>query len=78
MTATVAAPWKLHCAWCSFYLYVGARGMRGNDPGAGVEAANLMRDHIETEHDQTWPVYLRSLDLPRNSEQTPEPSPREQ
>lgn len=32
--------------------------MRGKDPGAGIEAANYMRDHIEVDHDRTWLEFL--------------------
>jgi hypothetical protein len=46
--------WALHCAWCLYYILVGDRGMRGGDPGAGVEAADLMKEHIEREHQKTW------------------------
>jgi hypothetical protein len=52
-------PWKLSCPWCEFYLVVGGRGMHKNDPGAGVEAAEWMKDHIAREHPAfTWQDFL--------------------
>lgn len=50
--------WDLRCAWCSWYIVVGARGMRGRDPGAGVEAAELMERHVAALHGRTWREYL--------------------
>lgn len=51
-------PWTLRCPWCTYHLIVHARGARGNDRGAGVEAAELMRAHVAAAHDKTWPEYL--------------------
>jgi primosomal protein N' len=51
-------PWRLRCPWCDFYLVVSARGMRGNDPGSGVEAAEIMADHCASCHGETWPSFI--------------------
>jgi hypothetical protein len=53
--------WTLRCAWCDWFLVVGARGARGNDPGAGVEAAVRMQEHVEHEHDRTWREYVHMV-----------------
>lgn len=58
MAERPALPWKLHCRWCSFYIEVSARGAHGGDPGAGVEAADLMAEHIVTAHQKTWRDFL--------------------
>jgi hypothetical protein len=50
--------WKLACPWCSFYIDVGPRGARGRDPGAGVEAAELMQDHTAHRHGKSWRDFL--------------------
>ena len=50
-------PWNLRCPWCTFYIEVNARGMRGADQGAGVEAADLMREHVAT-HGKSWSQFL--------------------
>lgn len=55
------APWYLHCPWCSASVEVNARGQRGGDPGAGVEASDLMRLHIEAAHGKTWADFLERL-----------------
>ncbi len=52
--------WTLRCPWCRFRILVGGRGMRGNDPGAGVEAAGIMEAHAEQEHGCTWWEYLEA------------------
>jgi hypothetical protein len=52
--------WFLDCAWCGFRIWVNARGMRGRDPGAGVEAANLMEDHVTHVHEKSWPEFLEA------------------
>jgi hypothetical protein len=51
-------PWRLHCAWCDWYIEVNARGAHGDDPGSGVEAALLMMEHVEHEHEKTWAEYV--------------------
>lgn len=33
--------------------------MRGSDMGAGVEAANLMEEHVKEKHNATWDEYLK-------------------
>jgi hypothetical protein len=55
-----AAPWKLLCPWCAFYIVVNARGARGNDPGSGVEAAQLMAAHVAATHGRTWSQALEA------------------
>lgn len=55
----MSTPWKLSCLWCDFYCLVFPRGMRGQDMGSGVEAAETMKDHIEEYHDKTWREYLK-------------------
>lgn len=37
-----------------------ARGARGNDPGSGVEAGLLMKEHIGEKHGKTWGEYLHA------------------
>ena len=51
-------PWTLRCTRCDFHVLVNARGMSGNDPGSGVEAAQIMERHI-AEHGLTWQCFLR-------------------
>ena len=67
--------WTLHCPWCKWYILVGDRGGRGDDYGAGVEAAELMQAHIEKAHARTWPEFLAArmtkTDTARVSEGTP-------
>lgn len=45
-------PWTYRCEkeGCEFFIFVNARGARGNDPGSGVEAALLMRKHLVQVH----------------------------
>ena len=47
---TPSPPWKYRCEHCDWYIVVNARGAHGNDPGSGVEAALLMRDHVAANH----------------------------
>lgn len=54
--------WNLCCPWCGWYIVVNARGMRGEDMGSGVEAAQAMRAHVEFSHKKTWLEYLTALD----------------
>jgi hypothetical protein len=55
---TAEPPWKLYC-WCGFSIHVSARGGRGRDQGAGVEAYELMMEHLKEEHPtKTWKDYL--------------------
>lgn len=59
MTANAPSPpFRLLCAWCEFYIVVNARGAHRGDQGAGVEAADLMREHVEDAHGRTWDEYL--------------------
>ena len=51
-------PWYAHCPWCPYVLTVNARGMRGRDPGSGVEGARVMTEHVEREHGRTWAEFL--------------------
>lgn len=51
--------WKLPCHWCDWYIVVNARGMRGEDLGSGVEAAERMEEHIIRYHDKTWTDYIK-------------------
>lgn len=53
-----APPWWLRCTDCVYAILVGARGVHGGDQGAGVEAAEAMRGHVEREHGMTWTQYL--------------------
>jgi hypothetical protein len=50
-------PFDMHCPWCDWYIVVNARGSSGNDPGSGVEAAQMMEAHVGR-HDRTWAEYL--------------------
>ena len=68
MAQAPAPPWWLNCAWCGFGILVNARGMRGADPGAGVEAANAMRGHVESYHDKSWHEYLKASEVSDASE----------
>jgi hypothetical protein len=52
--------WQLRCPWCDWLLIVGARGARGRDPGAGVEAAERATQHAAEVHDKTWQEFLRA------------------
>lgn len=56
-----ALPWRFRCTECSFFIEVGARGGRGRDEGAGVEAAFAMRRHV-AEHGLGWIEFLSRLD----------------
>lgn len=47
-------PWNLRCDHCSFYIVVNARGARGNDPGSGVQAAEMMKAHTREAHGKEW------------------------
>jgi hypothetical protein len=48
------SPWTLPCPWCEYEILVFARGGRW---GAGEEAAEMMKRHVE-EHEKTWPDFL--------------------
>jgi hypothetical protein len=61
MANAPSPPWTLSCPWCGWRIAVSARGMRGNDPGSGVAAANLGREHAEDAHDKTWHDFLAAL-----------------
>lgn len=52
MANAPSAPWKYECEHdgCTFYITVSARGARGNDPGSGVQAAQIMQDHVDRYH----------------------------
>ena len=50
--------WNLDCPWCKWYIVVSARGGRGNDQGAGMEAADLMKEHITNTHNKTWKEFI--------------------
>lgn len=50
--------WILRCVWCDWHIYVGDRGARFNDPGAGVEAAHAMEEHVQHIHHKTWREFL--------------------
>jgi hypothetical protein len=52
------SPWWLPCPWCPYRILVGNRGARGSDPGAGVEAADLMERHVKDSHSKTWREFL--------------------
>ena len=56
--ATSPLSWKLVCPWCPWYCIVYARGMRGRDAGAGVEAANALEAHVMGRHGRTWREFL--------------------
>jgi hypothetical protein len=43
-------PWTLHCAHCDWSIIVHNRGASGSYPGAGVEAAQMMKDHVARLH----------------------------
>lgn len=58
MADAPSAPWTLRCPWCPWICIVNARGMRGDDPGSGVEAANLGADHAAKAHGRTWQEWL--------------------
>lgn len=58
MAAPPSAAWNLRCPWCTWYIIVNARGMRGKDPGSGVEAANHMEQHVLRAHNKTWKEFL--------------------
>ena len=55
-----SAPWRLECPWCDFKIVVNARGMRGEDPGSGVQAAQLMERHAKLSHGSTWEQFLNA------------------
>jgi hypothetical protein len=52
--------WDLLCPWCEWKIIVNARGQRGKDPGSGVQAARLMRKHVEFRHGRSWTEFLRA------------------
>jgi hypothetical protein len=57
------APWDLQCPWCVYKIVVNARGASRGDPGSGVEAALLMKAHLDEEHGRTWGEFLhKSID----------------
>lgn len=58
MADAPSPPWNLCCPWCDFYVVVNARGQRGADPGSGVQAAELMQDHIAGHQGKTWQEFL--------------------
>lgn len=62
MRGAPSPPWTLRCAWCPYAVEVNARGMRGNDPGSGVEAARLMTRHVNEQHGKAWSEYLRETE----------------
>jgi hypothetical protein len=51
--------WLLKCPWCDWSVYVGDRGMHGNDMGAGFEAAKLGEEHAIEVHHRTWREFLK-------------------
>lgn len=59
--------WMLYCVWCPFRIWVGDRGQRGHDMGAGVEAAEWMESHVKAEHDKTWKEFLAERNDARTS-----------
>jgi hypothetical protein len=61
MTGTPSPPWTLRCPWCEWKVIVNARGARGRDEGAGVEAAQLGERHALT-HGRTWREFLAESD----------------
>jgi hypothetical protein len=61
MAEAPAVPWVLRCAWCSYHIEVNARGGRGQDEGAGVEAAHVMQWHV-MKHGRTWREFLEATD----------------
>lgn len=58
MADAPSPPWVLSCKWCEFKIVVNARGMRGADMGSGVQAADMMEDHIIEYHDKTWSEFI--------------------
>jgi hypothetical protein len=58
-----ATPWTLQCPWCPWHVVVSARGQRGADQGAGVEAARLGEHHAFA-HGRTWSDFLASSSRP--------------
>lgn len=58
MSATPCPPWTLECPWCEYHILVNARGSRRGRPGAGEEAADLMRLHVSDVHDKRWHDFL--------------------
>lgn len=58
---TPIPPWTLKCHWCNFNILVYARGQQGADDGSGVEASNLMENHIVTIHQKTWKEFVKRL-----------------
>lgn len=61
MANAPSPPWTLKCYWCDFSIIVNARGMHGKDQGSGVEAGNLMKDHIEEVHNKSWREFCEML-----------------
>lgn len=57
MADAPSPPWTLPCPWCDFYVYVNNRGASRRSEGAGVEAARLMKSHVE-KHGRTWDQFL--------------------
>lgn len=47
---TPPPPWTLRCPDCEWSVLVFARGAHGNDPGSGVEAAQMLERHKEVAH----------------------------
>ncbi len=60
MASAPSPPWFLRCPWCGWRVSVNARGMHGNDPGSGVEAAKLGEQHAMEAHGRTWAEFLAS------------------
>ena len=58
--AFLPTSWNLNCPWCEFYIVVGPRGAHGGDPGAGVEAADMMREHCQVRHEKSWEEFLEA------------------
>lgn len=72
MSGVPSPPFYLRCVWCRYSLLVHARGAHGADPGSGVQAAELMSEHVERDHKTTWHEYLElSADIERRSWQAP-------
>lgn len=66
MSGAPSPPWKLSCPWCPWHVLVNARGQRGDDPGAGVEAALLGQRHVAERHGgRTWLEFLRERGVSR-------------
>lgn len=50
--------WTLRCSWCPYSIVVSPRGARSADPGAGIEAADCMKEHVALRHGRTWLEFL--------------------